>query len=95
MEIRPLGEHDAAPYWNLRLESLQKKPFAFGKATEEHQAMKVEVFADRFRGTSDDNFTLGAFEGDKLIGMATFIREKGIKVGSEYIDEQHMVLLLG
>jgi ribosomal protein S18 acetylase RimI-like enzyme len=79
MEIRPLDKHDAAAYWNLRLESLQKEPFAFGKAVEEHQAMKVDVFADRFRSTSDDNFTLGAFEGDTLIGMATFIREKGIK----------------
>ena len=26
-----------------------------------------------------ENFTLGAFEGDKLIGMATFIRETGLK----------------
>jgi ribosomal protein S18 acetylase RimI-like enzyme len=79
MEIRPLREHDAAVYWNLRLESLQREPYAFGKAVEEHQAMKVEVFEERFRCTSDDNFTLGAFEGDKLIGLATFIREKGIK----------------
>ncbi len=79
MEIRPLGEADASAYWNLRLESLQKDPFAFGKAAEEHQAMKLEVFAERFRNTSGENFTLGAFEGDKLIGMATFIRETGLK----------------
>lgn len=79
MEIRPLGETDAAAYWNLRFESLQREPFAFGKAAEEHQATKIEVFADRFRNTSDENFTLGAFEGDELIGMATFIRETGLK----------------
>jgi len=79
MEIRPLEEKDAATYWNLRLESLQKEPSAFGKAAEEHQATSVEVTASRFLNRSDDNFTLGAFEGDQLIGMATFIRETGLK----------------
>ncbi len=74
-----MGEKDAAAYWNLRLQSLQNDPLAFGKAAEEHQAMKLEVFADRLRDGSDENFTLGAFEGDVLIGMATFIREKGLK----------------
>lgn len=78
MEIRPLNENDEAKYWDLRLEALQSEPFAFGKAPEEHQAISVEAQAARFREMQLD-FTLGAFEGDDLIGMATFIREKGRK----------------
>jgi ribosomal protein S18 acetylase RimI-like enzyme len=79
MEIRPLGDADAATYWNLRLEALQSEPFAFGKAAEEHQATPMEVTAGRFRATSGENFTLGAFEGEELIGIATFMRETGVK----------------
>jgi GNAT superfamily N-acetyltransferase len=37
------------------------------------------MVADRFRDAPKVNLYLGAFEGGKLIGMATFVRETGLK----------------
>jgi ribosomal protein S18 acetylase RimI-like enzyme len=39
----------------------------------------VETVAARFRDAADGNFTLGAFEGGRLAGMVTFVRDTGVK----------------
>ena len=79
IEFRRLNEGDAAAYWNLRYEALEREPLAFGKSAEEHRATTVEEWATRFREYPEDSFTLGGFDGGVLVGIATFIREQGLK----------------
>ncbi len=79
MEIRALNASDAAAYWELRLEALATESSAFGMAAEEFRLTTVEEMERRLREMPVESFYLGVFDGEKLVVIATFIRDTKIK----------------
>jgi ribosomal protein S18 acetylase RimI-like enzyme len=79
IQIRFLTIHDAAEWWRVRLEGLQQNPEAFGSSAEEHLSLSQEEVGKRLVSPDADSFVVGAFEVDRLLGVAGFYREKGLK----------------
>ncbi|WP_317935243.1 GNAT family N-acetyltransferase [Sporosarcina aquimarina] len=73
MEIRQLTKNDAEVYQKIRLEALQNNPEAFASSFEEECEHPIDKYIMRFQ--SDNSFTFGAFEKDKLVGVITLVKE--------------------
>ena len=78
MHIRQLHDTDVELYRALRLSSLRESPHAFTNSYEEFSQRALENIAQQFRHY--ENFTLGAFEDDRLAGMVGFYRENALKL---------------
>src|SRR5277367_273992 len=78
-QIRFLTVDDGAEWWRLRLEALQENPKAFSSSAEEHLSLSIEEVGKRLVAPDGDSFVVGAFDDDRLLGMAGFYREKGLK----------------
>jgi ribosomal protein S18 acetylase RimI-like enzyme len=80
MNIRLLKALDAKSYWDLRLEALKQNPEAFATSYEEaiNRENPIEGVAKNL--TNEDNYTFGAFNNTKLVGVVTLLRETSMKL---------------
>jgi ribosomal protein S18 acetylase RimI-like enzyme len=78
VSLRLLQSHDLDRYRRLRLEAIRAEPTAFGSSFESEIAARADKYRDRLTGASD-NYVLGAFVTEELVGMIGFVRETAPK----------------
>ncbi|QSQ27022.1 GNAT family N-acetyltransferase [Pyxidicoccus parkwayensis] len=77
LTVRRLRLDEAEVFWALRLRALREHPEAFGASPEEDEVRPMEQVRARLSG--DSQFVMGAFDGERLVGMAGLKRQDGRK----------------
>ena len=82
MEVRILTETDAEAFWNIRLRALRDDPESFGSSYEEVLERGIAGVTQglRAKDVASDDATFGAFDGNQLVGIASFRRVSSIKM---------------
>lgn len=72
IEVRTLGEQDAAEFQRVFLMGLAERPEAFSKSIAEQEAQPLEELAQVF--VAPNNRFFGAFAGKTLVGIVSLQR---------------------
>ncbi len=77
---RKLLPADSKKYRETRLDALEKFPENFGSSYETESAKPKLAFELVIEQQTGNNFIVGAFDGDKLVGICGFAQETGPKI---------------
>ena len=93
MEYCLLGLMDLTKVKNIRLELLQKEPTSFGSSYEEESVFENYIWVNRL--TKPNIKTVGAFDGEELIGIVLGVQNPRKKmnhimeINSMYVKEEY------
>ena len=76
---RLLTIHDAERYHQIRLECLRNHPDHFGSTYEEEMDIETTRFIKELTEENNHSFWFGAFDAEKLVGIAGFVQQKRLK----------------
>jgi ribosomal protein S18 acetylase RimI-like enzyme len=99
--IRALAPSDAALWLTLRLRALREHPTAFLASEEEDTRLGVAGVAERLASPHDRAVTIGAFDGDALVGSVGIARASMMKMAHRatlwgmYVAPEHRRAALG
>jgi ribosomal protein S18 acetylase RimI-like enzyme len=79
VQIRRLTEQDAQSLWQFRRFALETDPWAFAESPEELLKTSVEDYAKRLSTGAAENFVIGAFHQDTLVGTVGFYQDTLLK----------------
>lgn len=83
LTVRRIRPDEAETFWALRLRALRECPEAFGASFEEDAALPMETV--RARLGSGSQVVLGAFDGERLVGVTGLWREERRKLAHKAV----------